>query len=241
MNFGENAEKFIALYNEIDHILRTMLHEEVWVGFRELVERSAKFNRVVREYEDDLKQIGDLRNVIVHRTTDKIIAEPSDFIIDLTRKIRDLLKEPPKVIPQFGKEVVLAYADESILKLIRTMKQLNFSKIPVYDGDKFLFLATAETIVRYLADNPEEELEKTKIQRLESFLEHKDNYRFVSKDTNIFQVADIFEIYYRNKQKLDAVIITEHGKKDEKPIGIITQFDVGEIYKLMEIRTNNDF
>lgn len=240
MNFGENAEKFIALYNEIDHILRTMLHEEVWVGFRELVERSAKFNRVVREYEDDLKQIGDLRNVIVHRTTDKIIAEPSDFIIDLTKKIRDLLKEPPKVIPQFQKEVVIADANETILKLARTMKQLNFSKIPIYINGEFLFLATAETLVRYFAENSDKELSATKIQEMESFAEHKDNYRFVSKDTDIFQVADIFEIYYRNKQKLDAVIITEHGEKNEKPIGIITQFDVGEIYKLMEIRTNND-
>ena len=240
MNFGENAEKFIALYNEIDHILRTMLHEEVWVGFRELVERSAKFNRVVREYEDDLKQIGDLRNVIVHRTTDKIIAEPSDFIIDLTKKIRDLLKEPPKVIPQFQKEVVIADANETILKLARTMKQLNFSKIPIYINGEFLFLATAETLVRYFAENSDKELSATKIQEMEPFAEHKDNYRFVSKDTDIFQVADIFEIYYRNKQKLDAVIITEHGEKNEKPIGIITQFDVGEIYKLMEIRTNNN-
>jgi len=240
MNFGENAEKFIALYNEIDHILRTMLHEEVWVGFRELVERSAKFNRVVREYEDDLKQIGDLRNVIVHRTTDKIIAEPSDFIINLIRRIRDLLKEPPKVIPQFQKEVVIADANETILNLARTMKQLNFSKIPIYNNGEFLFLATAETLVRYFAENSEKELSTAKIQEMEPFMEHRDNYRFVSKDTDIFQVADIFEIYYRNKQKLDAVIITEHGEKNEKPIGIITQFDVGEIYKLMEIRTNND-
>ncbi len=240
MNFGENAEKFIALYNEIDHILRTMLHEEVWVGFRELVERSAKFNRVAREYEDDLKQIGDLRNVIVHRTTDKIIAEPSDFIIDLTKKIRDLLKEPPKVIPQFKKEVVIADANETILKLARTMKQLNFSKIPIYNNGEFLFLATAETLVRYFAENSGKELSTTEIQEMESFAEHRDNYRFVSKDTDIFHVADIFEIYYRNKQKLDAIIITEHGEKNEKPIGIITQFDVGEIYKLMEIRTNNN-
>jgi predicted transcriptional regulator len=240
MNFGENAEKFIALYNEIDHILRTMLHEEVWVGFRELVERSAKFNRVVREYEDDLKQIGDLRNVIVHRTTDKIIAEPSDYIVNLTRKIRDLLKEPPKVIPYFEKNVVTIQSSESALKLARTMKNLNFSKIPVYNGNEFVFLATAETLVRYFAENADRKLSDTRIYEMQEFAEHKDNYRFISKNTDIFKAADIFEIYYRNKQKLDAIIITENGEKDQKPIGIITQFDVGEIYKLMEIRVNNN-
>ncbi len=239
MNGAENrAEEFISLYNEIDHFLRVSLHEEKWVSYHELVERSAKFNRIVREYEEDLKQIGDLRNAIVHRSTGEIIAIPSERIVLQAREILKKLKAPPPVIPMFQKEIVIAEANESVARVIKIMKDNDFSKIPIYSESNFLFLATAEAIVRYISENLTVDLRNSKIENVASYMEHRDNCQFVSKDTDIFKVAEIFEIYHRNGEKLDAIIITESGDRNQRPIGMITLFDVGMIYKNMEIRVN---
>ncbi len=235
-----NAEKFISVYNEIDHILRVMLHEENWVGYHELVVRASRFNRVVREYEEDLKQIGDLRNAIVHRSTNQIIAEPAEFIVELAEKIRQMLVEPPKVFPKFRKDVLLANIEDSIEKVAHLMADNNFSRIPVYEGYVFSFLATAEDIVRFIAgSNSDESLDRIPVSEVERFTEHKDNVQFVSPVENIFKVAEMFEIYHRNGKKIEAVLITKDGSGNSKPIGIITLFDIGEIYREMEIRVNN--
>ena len=240
MNNGlYNAEKFISIYNEIDHILRVMLHEENWVGYHELVVRASRFNRIVREYEEDLKQIGDLRNAIVHRSTNQIIAEPAEFIVNLAEKIRQMLVEPPKVFPKFQKDVLTVDANESIEKVAHLMADNNFSRIPVYEGNTFSFLATAEDIVRFIAANNGKLLGNIPISEVARFAEHKDNVQFVSQDTDIFKVAEMFEIYHRNGKKIEAVLISENGSKNNKPIGIITLFDIGEIYREMEIRANN--
>ncbi len=239
MNDRERAERFIALYNEIDHFLRVLLHEENWVGYKELVERASKFDRIVREYEEDLKQIGDLRNAIVHRSTGEIIAVPSEGIVSLASAILEKLKSPPKVIPDFQKDVITVSPDESIAKLMNLMRENDFSKVPVYENGKFLFLATAEAVVRYVSENITADLRSAKTRNIANYMEHKDNCRFVSKDTDIFKVAEIFEIYHKNGEKLDAVIITEDGSKGRKPIGIITLFDIGMIYKKMEIMSNS--
>ncbi len=238
MNEEGRAAKFISVYNEIDHFLRVSLHEEKWVSYHELVERSAKFNRIVREYEEDLKQIGDLRNAIVHRSTGEIIAVPCESIVSRAEEILKKLKAPPLVIPMFQKQVVTADEKESIAKIIKLMKDNNFSKIPVYENGRFLFLATAEAIVRYISENLTADLRNSRIRNVSGYMEHKDNCQFVSKDTDVFKVAEIFEIYHRNGEKLDAVIITENGDKNLPPLGMITLFDVGVIYRTMEIRAN---
>lgn len=232
------AEEFISVYNGIDHFLRVSLHEDKWVSYHELVERFAKFNRIVREYEEDLKQIGDLRNAIVHRSTGEIIAIPSETILLKARGILKKLKSPPLVIPMFQRKILTVTAKESISKTMRLMRENDFSKIPVYKDGKFLFLVTAETIVRYVSDNLTVDLRNSKIENTMNYMEHRMNCQFVSRDTNIFKVAEIFEIYHRNGEKLDAVIITKNGDKNLPPLGIITLFDVGAIYKTMEIRVN---
>jgi predicted transcriptional regulator len=239
MSDFSNVEHFVSIYNEIDDILRRMLHEESWVSYHELVERTARFNRIVREYKEDLKLIGNLRNVIVHRSTNQIIAEPAPFIVELASKIKSMLLAPPNVIPKFRKDVCTAGYRDSVGHVAKLMADNNFSRIPIFQEGQFIFLATAEAIVRFISRNIGANLSDVSVSEVYPFMEHKDNVQFISKDTNIFKAAEIFEIYHKNGKKMDAIIITDSGSKTEKPIGIITPFDVGEIYRQMEIRVNS--
>ena len=51
----------------------------------------------------------------------------------------------------------------------------------------------------------------------------------VSKDINIFEIENIFEKAHKKKRKIEGVIITENGKIDEVPLGIITAWDLIQI------------
>ncbi|MBM7656256.1 hypothetical protein JOC76_005817 [Neobacillus cucumis] len=46
---------------------------------------------------------------------------------------------------------------------------------------------------------------------------------------NIFEIENIFEKAYKKKRKIEGVIITENGKIDEVPLGIITAWDLIQI------------
>lgn len=234
MNNADNVDRFIAIYNELDHYLRNLLHRREWVSFKELVITASKFHRVVRKYREDLLQIADLRNILVHSFTGKAIAEPTDYAIKIANRIKDLIISPPTVIPKFEKEVITVQSNEKIKDVIKRMKQNDFSKFPVYNGNHFIGLLTAETVVRWLATSMS--INNTAAKEVISYAKHKDNYTFISKDTDLFQIAETFEIYHRNGKRLDAIIITNSGKMDELPIGIITIYDIGEVYKAIEIR-----
>ena len=234
MNNTDNVDKFIAIYNEIDHHLRDLLHRHEWVSFKELVITASKFNRVIRKYREDLLQFADLRNVLVHTFTGKIVAEPTDYTLGLANRIKQLIILPPAAIPKFEKRVLTVQSNEKIKDVIKKMEQNNFSKFPVYDGNHFVGLLTAETIVRWLASSMN--VSEARVGEVILHAKHKDNYTFVPKYVDLFQIAEAFEIYHRNGKRLDAILITNSGKMDEIPIGIITMYDIGEVYKAIEVR-----
>ena len=46
---------------------------------------------------------------------------------------------------------------------------------------------------------------------------------------NIFDIEELYENAHKEKRDLEIVIITENGLKNEKPLGIITAWDLIEI------------
>lgn len=55
---------------------------------------------------------------------------------------------------------------------------------------------------------------------------------FVRKDADMFEIEEIFEKYHVKNQKLEAVVVIETGRQSEKPLGIITSWDLVEIDSL---------
>ncbi|WP_394138159.1 CBS domain-containing protein [Cytobacillus oceanisediminis] len=75
----------------------------------------------------------------------------------------------------------------------------------------------------------EETIQLKKVQIKELFnKKSKHQITFVSKDTSIFDLEDLFEEYRSKDEKLEGIIVTEKGKPTEKPKGIITAWDLLE-------------
>ncbi len=65
------------------------------------------------------------------------------------------------------------------------------------------------------------------------YYEEKENYRFVGRDTPLFEVLNIFQKAQEEGNPIEAVVITHSGIKREKILGIITEWDLPEVQKIL--------
>lgn len=226
------SERFEVAFNQVHDALKDIVQISD-NRFVVLVKVGAKKYQVIESFKKDLEQYAKLRNAIVHEKMEVgfYIAEPNARVVHHIEKIANILSRPNYALSIATKNVVFFDYSDSILKVTTAIKENGYSKFPVYKNNKCLGLLTSSSIVKWMAQNLESstvnlaDIHVTDIMNYEK--EHPLN--FVAKEINIFEVEDIFEKAHKNKTKLEAVIITENGRSDEKPLGIITPWDLIEI------------
>lgn len=231
-----DIDSFEKDYNDIKNYLIKLTNSNSNTKFHEL-RRKAKNNPVIKRYDDELDNINKLRNVIVHGKSKKIprIAEPTENGVMLINEIASSLLNPPKIIPLFQKKLYILQPNAPISDALKIMFEKSFSQIPLYNNDNFVGLLTTNTIVRWLGACVQDSLynlKNTIINSIfEKYTEDKNNYSFFKGSNSIYKVIEEFQKFESSGKKLDAILITENGSKKEKPLGIITVWDLVEINK----------
>src|SRR5690606_29731937 len=112
----KNSDRFLVAYNRIEKLLSAKVDEEGYFPFYRLIDKVKIKNSVVRKYEDDLREFGDLRNAIVHNRTgiDFVIAEPHDDIVERIEQIEGKLGNPLSVGALFGCKVHTLQTTDSL-------------------------------------------------------------------------------------------------------------------------------
>ena len=233
----DNSRRFMNAFIGVEQELRSLIGAKTHKPFYTLVNAAAKMNDMVHDISDELKEYADLRNVIVHeRRGEEPIAEPHVEIVERLEHILDLLQKPPTVGDEFLGEVVTCTLEDKVGIAAKRMYKHSFSKIPVYDGDTFKGLLTAEGITHWLGDRLDDEsctLADETVASVLAYVENGHTYRFVGKDWAVFRVIDFFEEASHKGQRLQAVLITESGMESDPLLGIITVFDLPRIYNLI--------
>lgn len=231
----ENSRRYLNAFNEIEDALRRLVDADKRERFYELIEKAAQKDKSIKTYSDDLKEFADLRNAIVHdRIGGEPIAVPHYKTVIRIEKIRDFILAPPTVEPIFFKEVVTCKPDDNVSEVAKIMLKNSFSQIPIYDGEIFKGLLTTETISRWLADRLEANegiLMEESVGVVATFCEYDNNYRFISRRATLYDVLEHFNDFPRSGRNLNAIIITNSGKVNQKPLGIVTVYDLPEIYR----------
>ncbi len=236
----KNSQLFLNSFSEIEDFLgrytNTIRHD----SFGNLVHKASRSNSIIRKYKNDLFELKDLRNAIVHERSDgHIIAEPHDSTVILIQKIEGLLKNPPEVLPTFKGQVLTLYIYDSLLDAVRLMEQKSYTQIPILDEESnYVDLLTTNTIVRWLGANTNNkdlsQILKVDIDEVLRYKEDSNLCLFISTKTSFLEVIEIFEEYKNKAKKLEALIITQNGSKNEDFLGIITNWDLPTIYYKME-------
>jgi predicted transcriptional regulator len=226
------SERFEVAYNKIDEVLkRQVRHPDK--RFTVLLREGAKQHRLIKAYVEELEQYGRLRNAIVHekRELGQYIAEPHHGVVSRIEKIAEIFTRPNYALTIATRNVVYFQYEDNITTVIHGIKQHNYSQYPIYRNKEFKGLLTTGDIVKWMARysvNHMVDLVNIKVRDiLTNVIQHP--IEFANKSIDVFEVEEIYEEAHKNKTDLEAVIITENGKKDEKPLGLITAWDLIEI------------
>ncbi|NUA30547.1 CBS domain-containing protein [Cupriavidus basilensis] len=234
-----NSQSFLRTFSDIERWLRQQLQADRSVTFYQLVERVAEKNTSVRRYKEDLKEFADLRNAIVHERSDEhVIAEPNDRAVHDFDRVRELLLKPPTIYPQFQKVVKSREQRDPISDAIEDMREGSFSQLPITFDGRFVALLTTETVVRWLASEVSEDLvslQSTSIEKVLPHVEDDNHYCFLSKRATLDDALSKFAGFNARGKHLDAILITEDGKIEQKLLGILTVYDLPEVHKTLGV------
>jgi predicted transcriptional regulator len=227
-----NAHKFLDIYNELDQAFIKALGQYDNESFSQRIRQLIPRNPVVRRYKDDLYQLGNLRNAIAHQSKDgRAIAEPYNETVDLLQRILEEFKNPKRVIPKFQFDVFSVRSETPLITLLTEMKEKDFSQAPILDDSgNIIEMISTNTISRWLFGeykNQLIDLTEAKISDLIPYIETKENYSLISRNTTIYEATEIYlKKSKEKKSKLDCMIITHSGKLGEKLMGIVCIEDI---------------
>ncbi|WP_096198891.1 CBS domain-containing protein [Bacillus sp. FJAT-45350] len=226
------ADRFLSAFNLIEQGLKEQLNVHRHFSFMRMIDSAKKKHPLVMKYELDLKKFAELRNVIVHEqvSPDFIIADPHITIVEKIEQIYDELIQPDKVFPNYEKKVTTFQINKKLADVLEVIQRKSYTQFPIYEKEKFVGLLTENGISSWLAHHIKENTccpTTVGLQEVMTFEGHKDNVIFVDKDCFMYEVKELFVNHIERKMtRLDAVLITKNGEKNNPPLGIITPFDV---------------
>jgi predicted transcriptional regulator len=229
----KRSERFEVAFNRIHSWLQKSAKDAPTDKYSELLRINYPRHSIIRKYYHDLKMYGRLRNSLVHDkiALDFYIAEPHENVVEKIERIASHVSAPKGALGIATMPVFYFSEETRVIDVLKIIQKRSYSQFPVYNEEGYKWLLTSNCIAQWLAGNLLGNgitLEDAKIRDLEH-LHNRRLVEYVSKDTDIFAVEDIFEKYHLENRKLEAVLITENGKITERPIGIITPWDLVEI------------
>jgi predicted transcriptional regulator len=230
----ENSiEQFITAFNRVHKAMCKELKQEGRLEFSRAVRLYGELHRSFR-YTEDLLLLGQLRNVMVHEQIrpNEYLAHPSATTMATLQKVLDKLENPDYLIPRFQRTVEVVSLDDSLSDVLRRVLKCDYSQFPVYQDGSFKGLLTENGIVRYIAeyqgsDGSLIDLADVSVRSLLKQDENRRNCAFVPRTERLDAMLDRFA----QSPVLEAVLITANGKKEERLIGIATQWDAVEALK----------
>lgn len=236
MKAKSNAERFITAYNRLDKTIRDIYNFKPALTFSDVIRKSADMNYLIKKYEDDLIDYGRLRNSIVHRSDDRVIAEPHDEVVEQMEKIVRVVTMPPKVMHTVAnRSVFIADGQVPCDRILVEMSKNGFSNVPIYLGDTLVGVLNRKMVVdaigtALLEQKDIDKLLKGPIVDCFSVLDVNNHYEVVGADATIDNILYMFQ----QNRKLSTVVITPKGSYNEFPVGIIVTADLIDIQAILD-------
>lgn len=229
-----NSDRFTYAYNRIEKSMEKISGLNNYMPFSRLIDKTKHMNAIIRKFEQDLREFSDLRNAIVHHRTgaEYAIAEPHDDIVELIEYIDRELSKPVTVGDMFIRKVHTLQGSDKLATGLKLIRERRFNQIPIYENRKFIGLITATGITYWLADKMLDEIISREMPTLLDIYDHekqKKTYQFIDRNLSVYEAEEYFKKAVANGKRLEALLITESGRPEEKLLGIITPLDLMEI------------
>lgn len=227
------SDEFLNLYKTLEELLsekysdRLRNYGSVVVQFTNDVEG--------KQFKDKLNLCREIRNLLSHHpeVNGENIVEPSQAMIDILNEVIDYVKRPPLAISYATpfENLLKASINNNVLTIMKKMERRGFSHVPVIESGKFIGVFSIGTIFMYIsAGKPVGNIEDMEIGDFMQYLpidaHTTERFRFMSKDTTVVDVKNVFEQPHQRSRRLAAVFITDNGSQGGKLLGMITPWDI---------------
>lgn len=241
VNFTEEGNKLIDLFKELEEIIRKkcnvsgIITENTTLDSQ--IKELSKKNSVVRKYQDELMIIKQVRNINTHQRNDKygyVVCPNPDMNIKL-KTIIDEIKNPPTIynsnICVKRQNMYCRNIDDTIEETIKVMIEKVYTHIPIFENDVLVGIFSENTLLDIV--NKETGIligKDTTFRAFQDYLKienhSSEEFKFISRNKNIYDIEDIFKDYFTRNKRLGCVYITENGKENEKILGMLTAWDI---------------
>lgn len=231
-----NSKRFIDAYNRLDKGMRDIYNIKPSISFSDCVRRVSPVNAVIRKYEDDIVEYGRLRNAIVHRSGEEVIAEPNLKVVEKLEQIARLICTPPKVMDTVANRSVYSVTTKTPLnEVMIQMFQTGYSVVPVYDGFDLVGVINRKMILEALgaataAKVDLDDLIKLSVVEALDLSSGSNSYEVVAVNTTIDNILYLFQ----SNRKLSVVIITKNGNYNEAPLGVVVTSDTIDMQTILD-------
>lgn len=235
MSNKPNSERFLIAFTAIEGEMNRRIKSDRYISYSELVRRMSNMDRNYHRFQRYLEEFGDLRNAIVHERIDgEVIAEPHLKEVESIEHIAELLTQPERVSPNYLTKVEYCLDTDLLESVLKKLLPRHYSKLPVYDHKMhFKGLITTDLIYEYLVKNIENIQGEIPNITMKEILEQDEKNRmveFIPSHSTLLSVVSQFERSLALGKRLNALIITQDGASNQKPLGIISISDLPKIY-----------
>ena len=228
------ADRFIAAFNGIEQTLREELGVPPGVYFTEVVKKARRTHIITEDIAESLFAYARLRNAISHDRykNGEPIADPRPDVVAEIEGIRTIVTADTRVVSVLGHtEVVTLSPDTHLDEVLKVVRTTGYARFPVYDRGSFVYLLTVQAIAKWLANDVSDNnsIDATTVADVREYLSDSDRAEIAPKDLTAPQALARFNNLDDSGHSPAALIITEQGKKSQRPIQIIVASDIPKL------------
>ncbi len=239
VNFIEESDKFYKLFQEFEELIKQRCIKsgintdgvELYILINKLSEKSRYFKN--KKLEIDIMR--DIRNIYSHSRDEKYryVVCPNPEINNKLKDIINEIKNPPLIYesPICIKDIFNKTMDDSIYDTIKMMTEKMYTHIPIFENKKLIGVFSENTLLDVVRNETGIILDNnTKFKSIEKYLKIENHsmeeFIFVSRRKNIYDIEDIFKDYFFKTKRIGCIYVTENGKDTENILGMLTAWDV---------------
>ena len=245
-HMDSNADKFLQKFQHFERSLKSFVKSCDEERFPDSLKKASKLNTCIKNNFSLISDLNALRNVLSHQERGKYIVSINKIVIGELEKLTKAIDKPPSVISVFGKKVEQATLSDEISRVMKVMHDNTYTHIPVWEhktnygnveqfAGKMIGVFSYSSFFEWLAKRKESEENPTFTKRFMADIDIKYlnspavNFDFVPEDKSVYEIPPIFDKYTKQSKRLDCLLITKNGKRNEDITGIITSWDLGEM------------
>ena len=229
------TSRFLSAFNIIHDWMKHSFGKED-VDFVILLNQLDRSNSEVRRHSAELKRFAKLRNLIAHNHSHtQPLAVPTALSVERLETISKQLLSPPLLFTLAAKPVESCQPTDPLGICVKKMHDGAFSQLPIYDGQRYWGLLTAETIARWLASffvgDGQGIVDEQSVAEVMRHQEDGDNVEFMARTATVANALAAFDKFLHNGHRLEAILITNSGSRSEALLGIVTINDIPKLNK----------